>query len=260
VDITFTEAIFLTILAVAAAIGGVHLVRRTVSHGRLREHNEITDPMLAVLGTLFAILLGFMLANSMQRFEEARSNAQAEAGVIGDLFRLASSLSPPVKSSIQGNCISYADTVIVVEWPHMKTGQLADAAWNVYGDLWQGCLQYQPQTQSQSNVHQALIASIQKLGECRRARAAELHYGLPQSLWFVLLFGGLTTIGFTFFFGMDDVRLHMLMTGLITAIICLNVYMLAGYDAPFSGDISITPIAFESMKDTMLKVSSGQWR
>lgn len=259
-DITFTEAIFLTILAVAAAIGGVHLVRRTVSHGRLREHNEITDPMLAVLGTLFAILLGFMLANSMQRFEEARSNAQAEAGVIGDLFRLASSLSPPVKSSIQGNCISYADTVIVVEWPHMKTGQLADAAWNVYGDLWQGCLQYQPQTQSQSNVHQALIASIQKLGECRRARAAELHYGLPQSLWFVLLFGGLTTIGFTFFFGMDDVRLHMLMTGLITAIICLNVYMLAGYDAPFSGDISITPIAFESMKDTMLKVSSGQWR
>src|SRR5262249_30230788 len=117
-----------------------------------------------------------------------------------------------------------------------------------------------PQSQAQINIHQTLLPTMARLGECRRARLAELHYGLPPSLWVVLTFGGLSTIAFTFFFAVENIRLQMLMTSLITSIICLNIYMLAGYDAPFSGDIAIAPVAFETVRITMEKVSAGQWR
>jgi hypothetical protein len=70
----------------------------------------------------------------------------------------------------------------------------------------------------------------------------------------VLLVGGFSTVAFTYFFAIDNVRLQMLMTSVITMIICLNIYMLAGYDAPFSGDIAISPVAFESVRDSLQKV------
>jgi hypothetical protein len=258
VDITLPNCVLMTLAAVAVSIGGMLLVRRNVSLENLRAHHDVTDPLLAVLGTLFAILLGFMLANSMQRFEEVRLNAQQEAGATGDLFRLADGLPPQLKEKTRADCLKYLNLVIKEEWPLMQQGKLSDQTWDVYGDLWQDCLHYDPQTQGQSNIHQALVGAISKTGECRRARAAQLSYGLPSTLWIVVLFGGLTTISFTYFFAVDNVRLQMLMTSVITMIVCLNIYMLAGFDAPFSGDIHITSAAYQSTLDSLIRVQNKQ--
>jgi len=247
-----------TLGAIAVSIGGMFVVRKNVSLENLRSHHDVTDPLLAVLGTLFAILLGFMLANAMQRFEEARSNIQQEAGCVGDLYRLASGLPSQAKEKTQQDCLSYLNLVIGEEFPLMQKGQLSPQAWNVYGDLWHDCIAYEPQTQRENNIDQYLIAAMSKTGECRRARAAQLNYSLPPTLWFVLLFGGISTIAFTYFFAVDNVRLQILMTSVITMIICLNTYMLAGYDAPFSGDIAITPVAFETVRDNLQKVQTKQ--
>jgi hypothetical protein len=256
VDVTLANCLIFTVIAVAVSIGGMFLVRRSVPLEHLRSHHDVTDPLLAVLGTLFAILLGFMLANSMQRFEEARSNIQQEAGAIGDLYRLADGLPSQQKEKTRKDCLSYMDLVIGEEWPLMEKGQLSDRAWNVYGDLWQDCIHYEPQTQNQSNIHQLLLEAISKTGECRRARFAQLSYSLPRPLWFVLLIGGFSTVAFTYFFAVDNVRLQILMTSVITMIICLNIYMLAGYDAPFSGDIALNPTAFESVRDSLQNVQN----
>jgi hypothetical protein len=250
----------MTTLAVALSIGGMFVVRRKVSLNNLRAHHDVTDPLLAVLGTLFAILLGFMLANAMQRFEEARSNAQTEAGVLGDLFRLADGLPQQLKEKTRKDCLVYLDVVTQEEWSLMQKSQMSDRAWSIYGELWQDCIHYEPQSQGQSNIHQALVETMAKVGECRRARAAELNYSLPRPLWLVLCFGGLCTVAFTYFFAVENVRLQILMTSVLTSIICLNVYMLAGYDAPFSGDIAITPDAFISVRATLGRVDTKQLR
>jgi len=225
------------------------LVRKNVPVTQLRTHHDVTDPLLAVLGTLFAILLGFMLANSMQRFEAARDNLQQEAGATGDIFRLASGLPADVKEKTRKDCLTYLDLVITDEWAQMQQNKLSDKAWDTYSALWDDCLGYEPKTQGQSDIHQTLLASMTKLGECRRARNAELTYALPRTLWFIVFFGGLSTIAFTYFFAIEDVKLQILMTSVITIIIGLNIYMLAGYDAPFSGDIALTPAAFETTRD-----------
>jgi len=259
VDVTLQNCILMTAFAIALSIGAMMVVRRRVSLSNLRTHHDVTDPLLAVLGTLFAILLGFMLANAMQRFEEARSNVQAEAGALGDLFRLADGVPAQLKEKTRKDCMQYMDVVVSEEWALMKDSKMSDHAWAVYGDLWQDCIHYDPQSQGQSNIHQSLLESISKVGECRRARAAELNYSLPRPLWLVLVFGGLCTVAFTYFFAIDNVRLQILMTSIITTIICLNIYMLAGYDAPFSGDIAITPAAFSTVRYTFDKVTQKAW-
>lgn len=245
----------MTVVAVILSIAGMFLVRRRVKLEDLRKHHDVTDPLLAVLGTLFAILLGFMLANSMQRFEEARGNIQSEAGAVGDIFRLADGLPPPIKSKTRKDCMTYLDRVIDDEWKEMENGKMSERASVAIDDLWHDCIHYEPVTQAQSNLHQSLVQSMSAAGACRRARAAELNYSLPAPLWVIVTFGGLSTICFTYFFAVDNVKLQVLMTSVITMIICLNIYMLAGFDAPFSGDIAITPAAFETARALCVRIS-----
>ena len=257
-DVTLFSSAFLIVGAVVLSIGGMLVVRKSVSLSSLRSHHDVTDPLLAVLGTLFAILLGFMLANSMQRFESARDNLQQEAGAAGDIFRLADGLPAAAREKTRKDCLAYFDAVIGDEWAMMGHQKLSDKAWNIYGDLWDDCVHYQPTTQAESDVHQTLLSAMTKLGECRRARAAEITYTLPRTLWIVVLFGGFTTVAFTYFFAVENVRLQILMTSIITTIIGLNIYMLAGYDAPFSGDIALTPAAFESTQKSLLRVQNHE--
>jgi hypothetical protein len=70
------------------------------------------------------------------------------------------------------------------------------------------------------------------------------------------VFGGLSTIFFTYFFAIENIKLQILMTSVITIVVGLNIYMLVGYDAPFSGDIALTSTPFESTKAILTRGQS----
>lgn len=257
-QITLLNFSLLILITLVVSTGGAFVVRHFFDQASLRSHHDVTDPLLAVIGTLFAILLGFMLANSMQRFEQARTNVEREAEGIGDIFRLSDAMPTELKTKIQKSCMDYTNTVIDDEWPKLQAGGISPAAGEIISDLWQECIAYPPVTQGQSNIHQVILQAMQQTGECRRTRLAELKYTLPPTLWLIIIFGGLTTIVFTFFFAINSLRLQILMTSIVTILICLNIYVLAGYDAPFSGDIALTTAPFEVVRDLMQKRMSRE--
>lgn len=84
------------------------------------------------------------------------------------------------------------------------------------------------------------------MSDARRLRIEALHNGLPFALWWVLLAGGLATIIFTYFFGVKNTRLQIVMTAIVTLVICLNIFLLASFDDPFGGDVMVHPTAFEA--------------
>jgi len=240
--------IVIAIAAVALSCAGVIVVRKRVDTELLRDHHDATDPMLACVGTLFAILLGFMVANAMTRFEEARLNVQEEAGAAGDVFRLARNLKPPANKAIMVDTVKYLDAVCEEEFQLMEDGKMSDKCWQTYSDLWQDCTQYDPQTQGQSNLHQGLVEAMTHLGECRRARSAQINYSLPRVLWIVVAVGAVSIILFTLFFGVNSLGLQLVMTSIVTLVLVLNVYLLAAFDSPFSGQVKVQSIPFEVNK------------
>jgi hypothetical protein len=240
--------IVIAVGAVAISCAGVIVVRRNINTDLLRNHHEATDPMMACVGTLFAILLGFMVANAMTRFEEARINVQEEAGAAGDIFRLANNLPSPTNKKIMTDVVAYLDGVCDEEFKLMEDGKMSDHCWKIYSDLWQDCTEYDPQTQGQSNLHQGLVEAMTTLGECRRARNAQISYCLPHVLWIVVAVGAISIILFTLFFGVSSLPLQLCMTSIVTLVLVLNVYLLAAFDSPFSGQVKVQSIPFEVNK------------
>lgn len=246
--------VWVTALAIVLSVAAMLFVRKKLGLRYLRYHHEVSDPLLACVGTLFAILLGFMVANAMSRFEEARLNCEREAGAVADIFRLSLGLPPAIGADIRADCSRYVDSVIDVEWGEMEQRRMSDDAWNRYGEIWQDCLRYEPESQRQANIHASLLSSVMTLGDSRRIRATQMSYQLPGMLWAVVLTGAVATCALAIFFGIKHLVLQIATTSLVTLVLCLNVFLLATYDDPFAGDIRVRPHAFEVDRQTFRAV------
>ncbi len=242
----FFAGIIITIVIVAVSIAGLFLARKWQKGANLHNQHEITDPYSQFVAMLFAVLIGFMVADAMQRFSTARQTVQQEASSLGNVFRLASGLPEANCKQIRLLCAQYANEVISDEWPMLAEKQDSPKAWTIYKKLWTDCTEYEPATQRQSNSQSMLLESMMRLGDSRRLRVEALHSGLPIVLWIVLIIGGIATIVFTYFFAAHNFRVQVVMVGIVSLVVCLNLFLLATYDDPFSGDVMVTPTAFET--------------
>jgi hypothetical protein len=210
-----------------------------------------------VVGTLFAVLLGFMVANAMQRFQDAVNITQQEGSSAMDVYRLAQGLPEPTKSKVTSAVAEYVDSVISDEWPKLAEKQTSARAWKSYGEIWSTSVHYQPTSNGDSNLHAKMLDCLTTFGDCRRQRVEALHNGLPPVLWCVLLAGGAATISFTYFFGIENVRVQVLMTALVSVAICLNLFLLASFDDPFSGDVMVKPTAFVVDQESFKRMAAA---
>jgi hypothetical protein len=243
--VTFTLGLVLTILFVCASIGGLVIVRRWILASDLQTQHDVTDPLSQVVGMMFAVLLGFMVGDAMTRFAAARTTTQQEAASLADVFRLADGLPADKRAKIQALCLQYGKAVVEVEWPLLAQKKSSKTAWQTYADLSKECVKYEPKTQAQSNVQQSMLPAVVSLGDNRRLRVEALNSNLSPILWLVLLIGGAATILFTYFFGARDQNIQVIMVAIVSLVICLNIFLLASYDDPFSGDVMVHPTAFQ---------------
>jgi hypothetical protein len=249
--------VLVTVVTVLLSVGGLLLVRRLSINSDFKQHHDVADPMLSTVGTLFAILLGFMVANAMQRFEEARVNVQEEANAVMDLYRLAEGLPRPKCQNLREHLTKYNQAVIIDEWPKLSIKKTSETAYRYYDLVWTDCATFKPSEDAHNNLQQKILDCVTTMSDCRRTRLYAMHNGLPPALWPALFTGGVATIFFTYLFKMHNLRLQVLMTGLVTLAICLNLFLLASFDDPFSGDVMVTPMPFEMNTQSFGLVTSG---
>ncbi len=236
----------LILVVVCLSVGGLLAVRRWIQATDLKIHHDVTDPLSQVVGMMFAVLIGFMVSDAMQRFEEARATVQQEAASLADLYNLAGGLPKPTRDQLRATCITYAEQIIHDEWPLLAQKKISVPTIKTYRSIWQQCINFAPNGQGESNVQQVLLNSLADMSDARRLRIEALHNGLPFALWWVLITGGFATIIFTYFFGVKNTKLQVVMTAIVTLVICLNIFLLASFDDPFGGDVMVHPSAFEA--------------
>lgn len=231
---------------VALSIGGLLWIRGWLQATDLKIHHDVTDPLSQVVGMMFAVLLGFMVSDAMQRFEQARSTVQQEAASLADIFNLAGGMPSSDRDALRKDCVTYAEQIVDLEWPLLAEKKISIPTIRTYRAIWEEIIHFHPQTQAESNIQQIMLNSLTDMSDARRLRIEALHNGLPYALWWVLVTGGLATIVFTYFFGVKNTKLQIVMTSIVTLVICLNIFLLYSYDDPFSGDVMVHPTAFEA--------------
>jgi hypothetical protein len=243
---TVLVGVSLVCAAVFVAVMGLALVERGVSWELRRKHNNVAGFIYAVVGVTYAVLLGLVVIAVWGSFEAARNTAASEANELGEIFWLADRLPASKGQQIQSLARSYAEVVVEEEWPMMEQGRAGSPrAWALVDDLRQAVQGYEPRTIGEQVLYQEAIDRVHDFADARRTRLEEAEEGIPIILWIVLVIGGISTVGFTYLFGMENTWAHRLMVATLAMVIALVLFTVGAMEYPFSGGARIGPGAFE---------------
>jgi hypothetical protein len=236
--------ILLPLAAAALSIIGLLIFRRRVHHSALVGHNDTAGAVFSIVGTLLTVLLAFVVVIVWEAMGTADERAALEAGVLGDVMRDAGLFSEPVRSELQNEFREYARAVIEEEWPAMATGESSPHVWQIIDRIFKTFSKIQPVTAAEINIHAEMLTGINELSDHRRLRLLSADNKVPELMWYILVIAGIVTVFFSYMLGVESTRSHLLMTGTLTMMIALTMYMIHAIDHPYGGAVSVEPTAF----------------
>jgi len=87
-------------ITVLATAGGL-IVRRWVAVEVLERHNDVAGFIYAVIGVVYAVLLGFTAIIVWERYNHAQAEVEKEANELGDLFRDAQVFPDEIRRELE---------------------------------------------------------------------------------------------------------------------------------------------------------------
>jgi hypothetical protein len=232
-------------VSVLIALTGLVLVNRIVPETRRSSSNVGGGLIFRPISGVFAILVGFTAFLVWQQYTTAHVTAQREASELAAIYWHAEELPESERQQVQDLARSYARVVIEEEWPLMGQGQESSKAWDTIDKLRRTVDGFEPSTSSEETLHDRQVTLVDEVLNDRRLRLLQSREGLPPILWIVLLSGTLLLVGYTYFFGLEDFRAHLLMVGMLTALIVGVLFTIKSLEYPFSGDMRVEPSALE---------------
>ena len=241
-------------LSVAASIGiGLHLlVQRLVPFSRLVKHNDVAGFLFSMVGVIYAVVLGFVVIVVWEKYDTALANAQVEESAVSDLYRIAGGFPDKTRIEIRGEIKELAHVMVDQEWPAMRQVHRSRAAYLAGEQLAYTIENVQPRGAGQSNLQAAALSVLQHYLDARRQRLSETEGAVLPILWLTLILGAMATLGFTYFFGTENQRMQLTMTGIIAALIATMFVLIAEFDYPFAGSVSIEPAMWTNFIQNVL--------
>lgn len=238
------------------AIGGLLLVRRTVLP-RLRirvEDSEFSGSMLQAVMVFYGLAVALIAVSVFETYSDVSAIVSREASELSALYRDASSYPEPTRQQLQAELRDYTRYVIDTAWPAQRAGEVALHGVAMLNRFQATMTQFEPATEGQRALHAEALRAYNQLVEARSMRIdAAMNTGLPGVLWVVVLVGAAIGLMATYFFKVEDVRLHAAMVALLAAFIGLVIFMIMAFDRPFRGDLGLEPTPYQEVYDVVMQ-------
>jgi Protein of unknown function (DUF4239) len=234
--------IFVVLLDTAACMGLVFFHR--VLHLDLRRaHNELTGYSVAIISVTYAVLLAFIAIATWESFTNSEDIVDREADYVGSIHRDTQGLPPAMGREIRKDIRDYVDTVIRAEWPVQQSGRVPSRGWEPLRRVHSAIVTMQPASRGEAVIQAELLRTLNSLYGARGSRLSAVQGHIPGVIWWVIFLGGAITTGYTYLFGFDDLRMHIITTTAVSTSMALVVVLIIALDWPFRGAVSVTPDA-----------------
>jgi hypothetical protein len=250
------QNIYLVVLWITLSITCLVLLNTFWEPSRRSVHNDVIGWQLAILGTIYAVMIGFMLYAVWNNFQTAETNASNEANDLVNLYRAADGLAQIQRDQIQQYARSYAHAVVAQEWPEMHDVPLGTAGERYAGQqyvrkLWTTTTHASADNLAQQAALRQVMVELSSMTEHRRVRLLESRTAMPTILWSVLVIGGMITIASACLIGSENVALHFVLIVALSLLVSLALVAIGDIDRPFQGSVHVSTYAFQRAQDTM---------
>lgn len=237
------------------AIGGLLFVRRWILP-RLRvykEDSEFSGAMIQCVMVFYGLAVALIAVSVSQTYSDVSKIVSGEASALNALYRDVSSYPEPIRLDLQKELGDYTDQIIHDAWPLMRQGKTPIAGF-AYMSRFQSVLdKFEPATEGQKILHAETLRAYNLLIQARRMRLDAATTSLPNVMWGVIIAGAFISLSSSFFFKVEDARLHGILVTLLAVFMGLVIFMILALDRPFQGDLGIDPQPYQLIYDMLMK-------
>ena len=244
--------------AVAVACGAQSWVHHRFPYRDFVQHNEVAGFIIAVAGSLYAVVLGFLTLVAWQHYSDARQFVATESAAATDAWHVAIGLPPARRSRVRNDVLQYSNLMVSREWPAMNRGDEDKQSSIIIMDAIDAGENFTPSNLGESNAQTATIMQLGVMHDERQKRLADNRSGVTGFEWLVLMIGAACVVGFCWLFGMPNARVHLIMTGAVTVIISTTLVLLFELEYPFRTGLGIKASDWIAVIDHIHLMQTGQ--
>ena len=233
-------------LITLGAMAGPVLVRRCTSLEKLRANNEVAGFKFATVGVLYAVLLAFAVIVVWEKFSLAEADVAQEAGAAATIYSLSEGIGSEPGAALRGAVTQYLEAAINEDWPDMERGRANPNVTRSLEDVYHTLLGYHPDDARGTALLTEILHQMDVVSEARHSRLVMASGVMPGIVWLVLLVGAILTVGFTFFFGTENLRAQVMMTGALSLLIFSGLLIIVAIDHPFAGTVKVSSEALDA--------------
>jgi hypothetical protein len=255
--LTLWESALTLIFVTGAVLLFMMGLNRVWPVGRRYAKDDQIGWQLSILGTTYAVVLGFMLLTEWTNYATAELNTDLEASALRNIFRLAEGLPQEQRTRLEQQARAYADAVVHSDWPEMARGEVPEESHAINQTMWRTLMSVKTASVSEAIAEDHALTELSTLTEHRRTRLLQSVSRLPGVFWCVLLVGGFLTIVSVTMFGSVNVRLHAFHVVSLTILITLAMLAIADVDSPFRGWVHLGNYPFQRALQNMQELPPG---
>jgi hypothetical protein len=243
--------------AVTLACAGQWYVHRRFSEVSFVRHNEVGGFIVAVVGSLYGVLLGFMTVIAWQHFADCAQLVSEESSAAADAWHTSVGLPAEPRSRVRRDMLLYANAMVKHEWPEMENRSYDKELDLIVMDAIGAAGAFNPRQLEEANAQNATLAQLSALHDYRYRRISDNRSGLLSFEWLVLLVGGVCIVGFCWLFGVENKSVHLMMTSAVTIVVTTTLVLLFELQYPFQSALRIPPDDWIGVVDHIHFMESG---
>ena len=257
--LTLAENIFILIAAMTASLLYMVLINYLWPAAQRYAKEDMIGWQLSILGTTYAVILGFMFYTEWTNFVAVKLNLEMEASALQNLYYLSDGLPADSRTRLQSQAHAYAAAVVNADWSDMAAGRVPEQSDTVNQQMWKTLMATRTTTASESTAQDHALAQLTSLTQCRRIRVLQSVSRLPGIFWCVLVVGAVLVMVSVGTFGSRVYWLHAFQVFSLTLLITLAMLAIGDLNRPFQGWVRVDDYAFQRAQHNMheSQVESG---
>lgn len=244
--LSYLESAGIVLVCVLLVLGVTSLLNRKMEDGQRKRANGVNGWQLSIIGSIYAVILGFTLSDAWLAFQTASADVRGEAAAALTIYRTSSLLPPACAVPIQDAAAKYVDTVVDTEWPAMMQQRINNEGGPILRAMW--TVVNHCDTRGTELARDSVVHAMESLQLRRDARVEDYDGHLPAIMWVMLLIGAVSVIASSCLLGNEKQSVHSFHVLSLTILIVVTLLAISDLDQPFAGATRVADTAFRAVK------------
>jgi len=233
--------------AIVLSILGLCVVRGLVPNELLRASNDEVGNYLQTLGTVYAVLLAFVVYVVWMQFDGVRTQVEREVNDIIDVYRTADGFPDAIRDDIHESLRRYVDAVLADEWRAMSRSDEAtiERVGRLLDHVWRSMHAFCPERECHLTLYGEALQRMNELSDVRAARLSGARARIPLALRLLMYSGAVVMVASLYLLAVDRFVIHAIISAALAGAVAHVIYVVLDLDDAFGGAWQVSREPFE---------------